>query len=341
MDELQNQGSRDGASAARARLIGAFAALAAGAAAVVFGVTLVRGLPAIASTASTSLASSGADVTPAGATSSTTTGFPAPPRGAFVLGASSGAKALGLSVLPGNGKIGLQTAVIGGLGNPAKGLPVRFEVTGASGQKVIARATTCGPGCYRATAPIARPASVDLRLGQDKPVRFTMPAVWPPRPAGNIVNAAGIAWRSLRALAFKETLTDGRVTLKSDWKVIAPDRVQYHQQDGRGDAVIIGDRRWDKGVGQARWLAASQTPVRQPVPFWQSATNARILGTVMSRGRPAWKVSFYDPGTPGWFTVIVDKKTLHTNELWMTAAVHFMHEVYGSFNGPVKIVPPA
>jgi hypothetical protein len=98
VDEPQNQGSREGVSAARARLIGAFAALAAGAAAVVFGVTLVRGLPAIASTASTSLATSGAE-SPAAPTVSATRRFPAPPRGALVIGASSGAKALGLSVL--------------------------------------------------------------------------------------------------------------------------------------------------------------------------------------------------------------------------------------------------
>ena len=44
-----------------------------------------------------------------------------------------------------------------------------------------------------------------------------------------------------------------------------------------------------------------------------------------SGGRPAWKVSFFDfPGGPAWFTIVVDKATRHTKELWMVAQVHFI-----------------
>ena len=85
----------------------------------------------------------------------------------------------------------------------------------------------------------------------------------------------------------------------------------------------------------------SQYPVHQPVPFWRSASDAHLLGTVSDHGHPAWKVSFFDlSGGPGWFTIIVDKASLHTTQLWMTAQDHFMHESYGSFNTPIAINAP-
>ena len=78
----------------------------------------------------------------------------------------------------------------------------------------------------------------------------------------------------------------------------------------------------------------------QPQPFWQSAVDAHVLGSVNVHGRPAWKVSFFDPKTPAWFTILVDKQTKHTLDLSMTAAAHFMHDTYGSFDAPLTIEPP-
>src|SRR5258708_28764376 len=100
--------------------------------------------------------------------------------------------------------------------------------------------------------------------------------------------------------------------------------------------MIIGDPRWAKLGARGRCVRSSQYPVHQPIPFWQSATDAHLLGTVIDHGRPAWRVSFFDlAGGPGWFTIIVDKASLHTTELWMTAQDHFMHESYGSFHKPI------
>jgi hypothetical protein len=53
-----------------------------------------------------------------------------------------------------------------------------------------------------------------------------------------------------------------------------------------------------------------------------------------------WRVSFFDPKTPGWFEVALDKRTLHTLELSMFATAHFMHDVYGGFDEPAGIRPP-
>lgn len=343
MGATQQPGFRGAGSSAHIRLLSAFGALGAGATAVVLGVLLVRGLPAIAESASPSLAGSGTSVTPAPSSPSSPAGFPAPPRGAVVFGAEAGANALGLAVVPRNGSVLLQASVIGLQGTGENGLAIRFDVRGSSGEKATASGTPCGAGCYRSTVAVAHPQSVAVTVGLTKPARvsFALPAAWPAPPAAGIVKRAGAVWRSLHALVIHDVLSDGHFTLTTDWKIVAPDRIEFQINGGGGAAIIIGDRRWDKIAHTSRWLAAAQAPVQQPVPFWQGATNARLLGTVSVHGRPSWKVSFFDPGTPGWFTIVVDKATMHTTELWMTANAHFMHQTYGSFNAPIKITPPS
>ena len=322
------------------RLLAALAAVAAGATAVVFGVLLVRDLPAVTSPTTAATGVTSAPVTTATGPSEPA-GFPSPPANAVVLGSRAGLNALGLSIVPGNRTTALQASVVGQEGKGVKGLDVTFDVAGASGEKSIETATPCGAGCYRATVEVGAPRNVGVRIGSARPVHFTLPEAWPPPPAAAIVRGAASAWRKLDSVVIHDSLGDGRIVLKTEWKIVAPDRVQYHIQGGGGDAVIIGSRRWDRRPGTKVWVASPQAPLRQPVPFWQSATNARLLGTVTSGGRPAWKVSFFDPQTPGWFTIVVDKATLHTTEMWMTAPVHFMHEVYGLFNAPISITPPA
>jgi hypothetical protein len=58
------------------------------------------------------------------------------------------------------------------------------------------------------------------------------------------------------------------------------------------------------------------------------------------RGDRAWRITFFDPRTPAWFTVVLDKKTLRTLDLRMVTTAHFMHDVYGPFNQPVQLRAP-
>jgi hypothetical protein len=336
----QQPGSLDAGSGAYTRLFAAFAAVGAGATAVVFGVLLVQGLPAIVTSASTSSAASAPATTPA-AVPAAPAGYPAPPKGAVVFGAEAGLRVLGLSVVPGRGKIELQASVVGEQGNGLKGLSVSFDVAGTPGKKTTAAAKPCGAGCYRAVVPVARPTSVEVHLTGEKPVSFGMPATWPPAPATAIVSRAAAVWRNLVTLTFHDSLGDGHVVLNTVWKAVAPDRLEYTIESG-GASILIGNTRWDRAPGSTRWVKSAQFPVHQPVPFWQSVTNAHLLGTVTYHGKPAWKISFFDPtGGPGWFTIVVDKSTLHTMDMSMTANAHFMHDTYGPFNAPIAINPPS
>ena len=265
-------------------------------------------------------------------------GFPAPPVGAVVFSRELGPLALALAAVPRPGHVLLQASAVGPDQSSVKHLDVAFTVQGSS-----KRAGSCGSGCYRATLPVhGSPGAVDVDVGGDVSSRWhvALPASWPPRDASALVARAGRAWRSLRSLAYHETLaSDLHHTLTSTWRVQAPDRLAYDSSTGTA-GIIIGGRRWDRAPFSKRWVASPQTPVKQPVPFWAAVSDAHLLGTTTVHGQPVWRISFFDPRTPAWFTATVDRKTFRTLDLRMITTAHFMHHVYGSFNAARPIEPP-
>jgi hypothetical protein len=143
------------------------------------------------------------------------------------------------------------------------------------------------------------------------------------------------SYRALRSFVIDDSLASKEgPALLTRWTIVAPDRLTYQIKNGAA-AVIIGKRRWDKVPG-GKWTTSAQTPIHQPTPFWVSWTDARILESTSS----AWRVSFFDPKTPGWYEVRIAKRSMRTLELRMHATAHFMHEVYSEFNTPLEIKPP-
>ena len=69
---------------------------------------------------------------------------------------------------------------------------------------------------------------------------------------------------------------------------------------------------------------------------WAQVTDAHLLESSPT----TWRVSFFDPQLNAWFELWIERQTLRTRELRMTATAHFMHDVYGPFNGPARINPP-
>jgi hypothetical protein len=126
----------------------------------------------------------------------------------------------------------------------------------------------------------------------------------------------------------------------SHWRIVAPDRLAYEIEGGGGTGVIVGQQRWDRSEGGS-WQESPALRLHQPQPFWAVATDAHVVGGSRIGTRPVWRVSFFDPKTPGWFLVSIDKQDGRTLDVRMWAAAHFMHDVYGQFDAPIKIVPPA
>jgi hypothetical protein len=293
-------------------------ALAAGAAAIALAALLLHGTPGPVSTAPAAVSAAAA---PAPATPSR---FPAPPANAVVFSREDGPDALALAVVPRGKNVLAQASVVGQQGTGASGLRVSFGAV---------RATACGAGCYRATLPRRR--AIDLHVG-DLHWLVALPAHWPPPDASALVARAARVWRSLHTLAFSERLgSDATHVVVSEWRVVSPDRLAYRLGDGY-QSVIVGGRRWDRAP-HGRWIESAQTVrLKQPVPFWQSATDARVVAETPTTVR----ITFFDPKTPAWFAIVVDKRTFRTLDLRMITTAHFMHERYGSFDAPLAVAPP-
>ena len=306
----------------RLKLAAALAAFAAGIVAVLVVVLLAHSTPSAGSTSSGPQAAASPPPAPPAASSS----FPTPPAGALVLAKEDRDLAVGLAVSRDDS---LQASVVGQEG-PASGLTVSIDSV---------RANACGAGCYRAHGPAGQRVRVAIS-GPNRPestISFAVPASVPAATA--IVRRAERTWRGLDTLVVHDHLSSGPGTaIDTVWQFKAPHELTYRIRNGPS-AVAIGAKRWDKLPGHG-WQASEQDPITEPIPLWESVTNAHLLGSATVGGRQVWEVSFFDPQLPAWFAIWVDKASGRTLELRMTAQAHFMHQVYGPFDSPVRIAPP-
>lgn len=252
-----------------------------------------------------------------------------PPPGATVLAAEVGERALGLALLP-DGR--LQASMLDADRRGVDGLAVSF----AGGGRTIA-ATPCGPGCYRSTEGVAG-SRVGVLVGGRRVASFRLPATT--RPAGALVRRARAAFVRLRSVVIDERLASSpRDSIRTIWRLAAPDRLAYDSSSG-ASAVVIGAKRWDRN-GKGPWVASPQTPLRTPSPWWgPQPLDARVIGSTTVGGRPALVTTFFDPGLPAWFEVAIARRSGLPLTLAMTTGAHFMHHRYSGFDAPIRIRPP-
>jgi len=272
------------------------------------------------------------------------TGFPSPPSGAVVFARQDGANAFALALTPKGRRLAIQASVVGPDGRGVAGLPLRFAISTAPGRIVRARGVACGLGCYAATAVTGAPRHVAVTIGggsERTRFAFVLPRAWPPADATALVRRSGRVWRNLRTLVSHERLaSDPRHALRAVYQMVAPDRFSYEIAGGAA-AIVIGSRRWDRTSPTGSWQRSSQQPpLRQPAPFWSDVRDAHIVASPSVRGHRAWRITFFDPRTPAWFTVVLDRQSLRTLDLHMVTTAHFMHDVYGPFNQPLQLRPP-
>jgi hypothetical protein len=259
-----------------------------------------------------------------------TAGFPVPPKGGVLYARQLGGEALALGVVPKGGSVLAQASVLSGQGRGVSGLSVSLNGKPAA---------SCGSGCYR-TVLTGAPKIVTVRV-RSTSWNVSLPSAWPPRDGTAIVDQATAAWRALDSLTFNEHLASDAIhSTTSTWRIQSPNRVAYTIVHGGADGIVIGDKRWDRGTPKAKWVESPQLELTQPVPPWTAVQDAHVLAAETFQGHPAWLVSFFDPGTPAWFTVVIERKTYHTLQSEMITTAHFMHDVYGAFNATPPITPP-
>ncbi|HET6172693.1 MAG TPA: hypothetical protein VFD90_08810 [Gaiellales bacterium] len=266
---------------------------------------------------------------------------PRPPRGALVLAQGHGDLAVALAARRAGSQLRLTGTIVASDGTGLTGLRVRFAVAG----RQLPVAGPCGPGCYasstRASSP---PRRVSLTLSgrgrSPSTVVFALPEHWPVS-AAPLLRGAERVFRSLRGVVYDERLSSGpRVTDTSVWRTEAPDRLSY--RSSAGDAgVVIGKMRWDLVVGGGWKRSLQNPPLVMPSPPWGAgAYDVNLLGGGRLGGRQIVRFSMFEPTTPAWYTVTLERSTLRTLNVSMTAAAHFMVNRYVAFNSPRQIRPP-
>jgi hypothetical protein len=321
----------------RLRLGAALVAFAAGVGAIVTIVLLAHSILSTTPSSSGGSTEGGSNTSSAGQAS-----FPNPPEGSLVLARQDRDLAVAIAASPTPGGVSLQASVIGQEG-PADGLQVSFDVESRSA-KAAGPAAPCGVGCYETRVTLGgKPERVAVEIGGRNRARstvsFRLPAEWPPPDAADIVHRAERTWRALRSLVVYDHLASGPgQAITTHWRLVAPDREAYVIEGGPR-AVVIGAKRWDRNPG-GKWVPSAQDPIRQPVPFWLAVADAHLLGSETLRGSAVWHVSFFDPQIRAWFELWIEKSSGRTLELRMTAQAHFMHQVYGQFDRPLRVVPP-
>jgi hypothetical protein len=268
------------------------------------------------------------------------------PRGAVVLAREDSDLAVALALEPQPGGLLAVVTVLGQDGAGASGLTTRVDVTTATGATVGATARPGALGTYQAVLatrgrPVSARVTIDGPGSSGRPIRFQLPAAWPPKPAGALMQEVDRAYGRLRTLVIHERLASSPThVLNSVYRAVAPHSLGIDSSNGL-QAIVIGERRWDRSAGGA-WKQSEQSPpVKATSPYWSGIVQDPVLlGSTTIRGRPVWLISFAAPQIPAFFRLDVDKRTRRVLDLEMTASAHFMHHRYGPFDSPLRITPP-
>ena len=252
-----------------------------------------------------------------------------PPRDAVVMAQEDGTLAVALAARPAASGIELIATIVGPDNQGKDGLQVEFGK-----RNVTKTGKPCGSGCYSAQLPVSGPGEVSVRVS-GRTLEFKLPARWPP-DATALVRRATAVFNRLDSVRYREALASSPQTgISTLWTQVAPNRLEYSIRGG-ADGIVIGRTRWDRATPSARWVKSAIQPITAPAPLWGSRnTNARLL----SRTKDSYVVSLLNRSIPAWFTISLDRKLL-PRSLDMTAAAHFMHHDYLSFNRPLQIEPP-
>jgi copper transport protein len=203
------------------------------------------------------------------------------------------------------------------------------DATGIDGRSVLVNrvaATSCGPGCYRASVAASGP----LRVSVDgRTLTFDIAPNAPDATA--LLARVTRAYRNARTIVFDETLAsspDNATTTR--FTVVAPNRLSYRTHNGPS-AIVIGARRWDRDTDRSPWRASGQTPLEVTRPYWTAPTNAHLVASDT--------ITFLDRRIPAWFRVTLRDGRPAVQH--MTAAAHFMTDRYVGFDVSAAVSPPS
>lgn len=208
---------------------------------------------------------------------------------------------------------------------------------------------SCGPGCWRFRLA-GRPARIEASVEERGKVHVArIPARWRPREsrrARRLLERAQRAMRALRSVRERETVTSGPGTfVVTRYALRAPDRFAYVTSSG-AESRVAGTRQWSRS-GSLPWQrgrfggGGPGFRTRSWFRWTPYAQSAQLLGIRAGGGRRLARVALMDHGTPVWFRLTIDLRTMRVLRVRMIARAHFMRQRFFDFDEPVRIEPPA
>jgi copper transport protein len=215
--------------------------------------------------------------------------------------------------------------------------PVDAEVTTEGGG-----VDECGTGCWRLEdVPAAKTLTVSVDAGE-RSGEVSVPARFSPARDGTarrLLKEAQVAMRSLRSARLDEHLSSGLgAEVNTGYRFSAPDRMAYRSSSG---STLIA-------IGKTSWLSTSGGPFERS-PFGAGAFRFKetFRWTVYGRSvrwlgasRGSVRLALFDPGTPVWYRLTIDRRTKRVVREQMVTGGHFMDRRYFAFNRRVGIEPP-
>lgn len=183
---------------------------------------------------------------------------------------------------------------------------------------------------------------VTYRVGSDaESVRFIG---WPvPVPGAlELIKLADETMSSLSSVRVHESLSDGKNTFRQWWWYVAPDRAKAEGIDSPSQMRIIGRDRWLTDDGKTWKRDQLSEPVRVPdFSYAPQATEVRLLGRERVDGEETFVIGFRYEQSLTRFKAWIQTGTYRVLRLDMIYPRHNMTWLFGRFNVPVSITPPA
>lgn len=275
---------------------------------------------------------------------SSPTAAPVLPRGDVVtLADRAGSVLVGLTLDPGRpgrnrltiDAIPLETSAA------APRRPIRAGVDG-----VPVQLADCGDTCRvgQVTVHGGETVGVTVAGARGGTAAFVLPSL--PAPDGTTaLHRARARMGALHTFAWHETLTSGAAVVVTDYRAVAPDRLQYTQPTGFA-SVIIGTARYSRQRPGAAWTVETGGPALQEPDFvWDAfspVVGVHVTGHPVIDGTATTEVAFFagNAATPVWFRLDIDDHDL-VRRARMTAPGHFMEQVFADFDAPMSVTAPS
>jgi copper transport protein len=215
--------------------------------------------------------------------------------------------------------------------------PVETEV-GIAGAEL----ESCGAGCRRFTVPDPGGVLTATVTDDGRAYDATVPIRWQASKsaqAARLLRQAQARMRGLETLRIRESLTSGLgVGVRTQYRLRAPDRMAYGSSTG-ADLVAIGKTMYDVGpAGQVdrRPFGADGFRLDELFRWTVYGRSVRWLGS----GDGVSSIALFDPATPIWYRLDVDRETKRIVGERMITRGHFMDRRYLAFDRPLRIEPP-